>query len=218
MPRRLNPGRHTATIMPPATDIRLAMPPLDPSAFTEILLEILQLHPEGLSEYELLQRLRSDPRIDFASERLDDTQELFRTHFLLFHHLYRLRDRLHDEGAGDLEIHTLMIRWHATGAASDSTLARPDPLRAYYLDFDNLDGTTRADIDALLGRFWARLSRYDRRGEALAVLELPAEADLETIRRQYRRLAMRHHPDRGGDRDRLQAIHAAMAILDPRRH
>lgn len=189
----------------------------DPSAFAHVLLEILQLHPEGLSEYELLQRLRADARVEFASERLDDTRELFRSHFLLFHHLYRLRDLLHDEGAGDLEIHVLKIRWHAAGPATERALAHPDPLRAYYLDFDNLEGTTRDDIDALLGRFWARLSRYDRRSEALAVLDLPTGADLETIRSQYRRLAMRHHPDRGGDRERLQAIHAAMAILDPRR-
>ena len=36
-------------------------------------------------------------------------------------------------------------------------------------------------------------------------------------KRAYRRLAMRHHPDRGGDPARLQAIHAAMPILDPRK-
>jgi DnaJ-domain-containing protein 1 len=193
------------------------MPLPDPTAFTAILLEILELHPEGLSEYALLQRLRTDPRVEFASARLDDTQDLFRTHFLLFHHLYRLRDRLRDERAGDLEIHALSIRLRSTVPATAQTLAQPDPLGSYYLDLDNLEGTTRAELDELLGRFWARLSRYDRRGEALAVLDLPAEADLATIRLQYRRLAMQHHPDRGGDQVRLQAIHAAMAILDPRR-
>jgi len=45
-----------------------------------------------------------------------------------------------------------------------------------------------------------------------------ADADDDAILRQYRRLAMRHHPDRGGERARLQAINAAMAILDPRRN
>lgn len=193
------------------------MPLPDPMEFAGILLEILRLHPEGLSEYTLLQRLREDSRVDFADRRPDDTLDLFRTHFLLFHHLYRLRDRLRDEGGGDLEIHTLNIRWLGTDTSSAQALARPDPLRDYYLDLANLEGTTRAELDDLLGRFWARLSRFDRRGEALAVLELPAGADLAAIRRQYRRLAMRHHPDRGGDRTRLQAIHAAMAILDPRR-
>ncbi|MFN2309540.1 MAG: DNA-J related domain-containing protein [Gammaproteobacteria bacterium] len=190
----------------------------EPTEFSRILLELLRLHPGGLSEYALLQRLRGDARLDLGPARLDDLQELFRTHFLLFHALYRLRDQLHETRAGDLEIHVLNIRWLDRGPDGGANLARPDPLRDYYLDLDNLDGTTRADLDALLGRFWAGLSRYDRRGEALAVLDLPAETDLAGIRRQYRRLAMRHHPDRGGDPGRLQAIHTAMAILDPRRH
>ncbi len=185
--------------------------------FTQLLLEILQLHPEGLSEYELLQRLRSDERIAFEQDRLDDPHNLFRTHFLLFHHLYQLRAHLRADQTGEVEIHTLAIRlqpWTEPGAQA---LAQPDPLGVYYLDLDNLTGTTRADVEDLLGRFWARYGRYDRRAEALAVLELPAEADAETIRLQYRRLAMLHHPDRGGDQARLQAINAAMALLDPRK-
>lgn len=185
--------------------------------FIQILMEILQLHPEGLSEYELLQRLRSDARIAFEHDRLDDPQDLFRTHFLLFHHLYRLRERLHAEQTADLEIHTLSIRLIGLGASATQALALPDPLAVYYLDFSNLAGTTREDVEQLLGRFWARFGRYDRRSEALAVLDLPVEANTETIRLQYRRLAMQHHPDRGGDQTRLQAINAAMAVLDPRK-
>lgn len=182
-----------------------------------LLRDILALHPEGLSEYELLSRLRDDSRSGFAAGRSDDPEDLFRTHFLLFHLLYRLRDELRRELAGDLEIHTLRIRWHAHAGNDPRTLARPDPLAAYYLDIDNLKTTTRADIDRMLGQFWARFARFDRRGEALAVLELPEDADADSILRQYRRLAMRHHPDRGGDAAQLQAIHAAMAILDPRK-
>lgn len=182
-----------------------------------LLREILALHPEGLSEYDLLLRLRDDHRSGFAPGRSEDPQDLFHTHFLLFHLLYRLRDALRREQAGDLEIHTLKVRWHATVRSDPQALAQPDPLAAYYLDLDNLKATTRADIERMLGQFWARFARFDRRGEALAVLELPEDADADSILRQYRRLAMRHHPDRGGDPARLQAIHAAMAILDPRK-
>lgn len=184
--------------------------------FTQILLEILQLHPEGLSEYELLQRLRSDERMEFDRDRLDDPHDLFRTHFLLFHHLYGLRDTLHDNQTGDLEIHVLKIRWHTTCDHTTQALTQADPLRAYYLDLDNLEGISRTEVEQLLGSFWARFARYDRRAEALAALDLPPEADDATIRQQYRRLAMRHHPDRGGDQSRLQVINAAMAILAPR--
>lgn len=189
----------------------------DPSQCTPLLREILALHPEGLSEYDLLQRLRGDQRSGFAANRAEDPEDLFRTHFLLFHLLYRLRDQLRRERLGDIEIHALNIRWLPWNDVTPQTLAQPDPLAAYYLDLDNLKATGRADIERMLGRFWARFARYDRRGEALAVLGLPEDADAEAILQQYRRLAMRHHPDRGGDAARLQAVHAAMAILDPRK-
>jgi curved DNA-binding protein CbpA len=38
----------------------------------------------------------------------------------------------------------------------------------------------------------------DRR-EALARLRLPPSADREQVKRAYRRLALDHHPDAGGD-------------------
>lgn len=189
----------------------------DPTECTLLLREILALHPEGLSEYELLQRLRGDARSGFAAGRQDDPKDLFHTHFLLFHLLYRLREQLRLEPAGDLDIHTLKIRWHRSRTPAPQSLAPPDPLAVYYLDLNHLQATTRADVERMLGRFWARFVRYDRRSEALAVLELPNDADAQTILRQYRRLAMKHHPDRGGDAERLQAVHTAMAILDPRK-
>ncbi len=189
----------------------------DPDSFMAILLEVLQLHPEGLREYDLLQHLRSDERVDLDGSRLDDSHDLFRTHFLLFHHLHRLRDQLRANGRGDIEIHTLSIRLHPLMENRAQALARPDPLRTYYLDLNNLEGTTREDVVKLLTAFWSRFGRYDRRHEALAILEMPDDADIDSIRKQYRRLAMRHHPDRGGDAGRLQAINAAMAILDPRK-
>lgn len=199
----------------------------DPAAFATLLLDILSLHPEGLSEYDLLQRLRqdtppapgmaaADTGVELGPGRFDDNHSLFRTHFLLFHHLYQLRDRLIGQQAGDLEIHTLCIRWLPPHGGNAQQLGQPDPLRAYYLDLSNLTDTTREDVDAMLGRFWSRFSRDERRQEALATLDLQEGADADAIRAQYRRLAMRHHPDRGGDAGRLQAINAAMAILLPR--
>jgi DnaJ family protein C protein 19 len=78
----------------------------------------------------------------------------------------------------------------------------------------------------------AELSRYKRRrattpspgaappalspaeAEALAVLGLPPGADAEAIRRRYRELAQRYHPDRcGGDDTRMKAINAAYRVL-----
>ncbi len=52
-----------------------------------------------------------------------------------------------------------------------------------------------------------------QRQQALAVLGLPPTATPQQIKRRYRALAKRHHPDRGGDRQQMQRIIAAYEFL-----
>ncbi|GLV56215.1 hypothetical protein KDH_30570 [Dictyobacter sp. S3.2.2.5] len=52
-----------------------------------------------------------------------------------------------------------------------------------------------------------------QRQQALAVLGLPANATPEQIKRRYRKLAKRHHPDCGGDPKEMQRIIAAYEYL-----
>lgn len=52
-----------------------------------------------------------------------------------------------------------------------------------------------------------------QRQQALAVLGLPANATPEQIKRRYRQLAKRYHPDRGGDPRQMQRIIAAYEFL-----
>lgn len=51
------------------------------------------------------------------------------------------------------------------------------------------------------------------RQQALRVLGLPANATPEQIKRRYRSLAKRYHPDRGGDPREMQRIIAAYELL-----
>ena len=51
-----------------------------------------------------------------------------------------------------------------------------------------------------------------QRQQALAVLGLPPNAT-QQIKRRYRSLAKRHHPDRGGDQRQMQRIIAAYEFL-----
>ena len=52
-----------------------------------------------------------------------------------------------------------------------------------------------------------------QRQQALAVLGLPLNATPQQIKRRYRTLAKRHHPDRGGDPREMQKIIAAYEFL-----
>lgn len=179
------------------------------------IVDILQAQPAGLSEYELIRRLGEDGHAAFQGRLSGDSAHLFRVHFTLFHVLYRLRERLLAERRGELHISPLHIALYGCPLApTDSRhLSGHDPLRDYYLDLKQLDNTSAADVDALLQDFWSRLAGGAQRGDALRVLGLDDPVDDETIKRRYRRLAMRLHPDRGGDGQRLREVNAAMAVL-----
>lgn len=181
--------------------------------FSQQLLSVLQAHPAGLSEYELMQTLESCGQSVFSSDRLRDTLSLFQTHFFLFHTLYHLREHLWQSQKARLDISPLCIQLLPIRANAETTLAAHDPLRDYYLDINNLKDTDRSDVDALLGQFWRRFVRDDDRQAALAALDLADPVEWSAIKEQHRRLAMKHHPDRGGDEERLQAINAAMDVL-----
>jgi DnaJ-domain-containing protein 1 len=51
------------------------------------------------------------------------------------------------------------------------------------------------------------------RQQALTVLGLPPNATRQQIKRRYRALAKRYHPDRGGDQRQMQRIIAAYELL-----
>lgn len=172
---------------------------------------VLESHPDGLREYELLEILRGD-----APLRGLDELELFRVHFLLFHHLHQLRCVLETLGRGSLEIHCLRIRLVPLQGSPPNPEAMPqapDPLAEYYLDAQNLASTTREDVCELLRWFWRRYRVHGRRQEALAALGLGSKATPGEIRRQYRRLVRIHHPDRGGDPEDFCQVAEAMEIL-----
>lgn len=65
--------------------------------------------------------------------------------------------------------------------------------------------------------FWQSNANIARpvlqRQQALSVLGLPLNATPQQIKRRYRTLAKRYHPDRGGDPRQMQRIIAAYELL-----
>jgi DnaJ-domain-containing protein 1 len=179
----------------------------------QALLALLRACPEGIAEHALLKQLQAEQGEAFPDTLFQDQLALFRAHFLLFHALYRLRDRLLGDASGLLEIDARCIRLKPYAESAGAALADHDPMRDFYLDLAHLQDTTADDVEQLLGAFWVRYYAGSRRDEALAVLGLDGSADLDAAQRRYRELAMQHHPDRGGDATRFHAIQEAIAIL-----
>ena len=49
--------------------------------------------------------------------------------------------------------------------------------------------------------------------KALEVLELPVLISLKDLRKRYRQLARKHHPDNGGSEEAMHSINEAYALL-----
>lgn len=70
--------------------------------------------------------------------------------------------------------------------------------RVYFEHYQDRGGFSRADI-------------YD--ADLLAILGLPPHAGSEEVKKRFRELAKRYHPDRGGDKEQFIALMAAYEKL-----
>ena len=176
---------------------------------------ILHQQPEGMSEYELMRQLGFD-QLDLASDGADAQLVLFRKHFLIMNALYRLQPIFVDEGFL-LVISALNIRLEAiTVSSSEYALSdetTPAAVRDYYLDWREFDQSSNASVEALLNSFWQRFIAPDKIVAAHEVLALEMPTDRDTVRKQFRRLAAKHHPDKGGDSTSFQRIREAYETL-----
>jgi len=185
------------------------------------LLNLIKSQPAGIKEYDLLKRLQEQLPENERVTRFDNLV-LFQQHFLLFHALYKLNDQLHADQAGQLLISALNIQWlpHNTDNNVNSLvghipfdLVKSDPLREYYLDINNLQDTSSEDVDNLLASFWINIDLNDEKSCALALFELDEPCNLVTVKKRYRELLSKHHPDKGGSVEMTQSLNEAMTVL-----
>ena len=182
-----------------------------PDAFILALQVELENHPDGIGEYDLITNLKTQGYFNFFSKPALP-HELFQAHFFLFHSLYLLSNNLLEQKQYLLDIHTLKIQL-LPYEKGENSLQVDDKLNKYYLDFKNLENTSEDDVYDMLASFWNKYNKIDSREEALAVLGLKDPIYNEEIKNQYRRLAMKNHPDRGGNTEKLQKINDALALL-----
>lgn len=184
--------------------------PID--TLTARLARLLAETPGGISEHRLIQRLRREgcPEVPEINRR--DLYGLFRTHFRLFHALYALRDQLRRERRAELVPDPMAIRLDAWRPGTDA-LDHPDELAAFYADLSRLDDMGPDEVARMVTGLRRRRQLAGQRAAALAVLGLEEPAPASRIKQRYRELAMRWHPDRGGDGRRFQELQEAYAIL-----
>lgn len=177
---------------------------------------------KGIGEYELICILKKPPYSVFDKDVLNDSLTMFQAHFILFHCLYRLREKWHDQKIGELDIRVTCVSLHPI---SESTIdiKTQDPLADYYLEWSNLGGTDKNEVEALLHSFWQKMggnelntsistSELERVCTVMKISSLQSLTLLE-LKQRYRRLQRKNHPDRGGRIEASQSILQAYSLL-----
>ena len=191
-----------------------------PSSFENAVQTALQ--NGQIKEYELMQRLVEDGFDQFQTTL--DPLSLFRSHFLLFHLLYRLQEKWLNEKIGYLHIETLCIGLRPL--ESQSLLPQQEAeaqakLRTYYLDENEYQQTQEQDVLDLLASFWTAFGQTDWQApdkEAIEEAKQHLEIDVDNwdeaiVTKQFRKLSQQHHPDKGGETKRFQVLCHAREVL-----
>ncbi|WP_188014744.1 DNA-J related domain-containing protein [Vibrio harveyi] len=181
------------------------------------ILDILRKQPSNWKVHTLAHELSQKGYIQQLDESPD--KDLFKRNFLLMNALYQLQETLYPDGW--LQVEAMNIVLMSAIEASRHSVDTDDPLREYYLDWKNYEAD-EGEVRRLLNDFWSRYQRYIGgnvsddldRSKALHLFELDADATRTEIRRQWRKLALRWHPDReNGNADRFRVLCNAWNVL-----
>ena len=178
-----------------------------------VLHEILKDHPSGIKEYDLLVILKKKELPVFLDSNFSDTLDLFKAHFILFHLLYNLRDYLHEDEKGTVEIHFLKIVLLPWQPNDQKLPAIRDSLAEYYGDLTNMTETKKVDVEKMIDQFWKDYIEYHLKPKSFTVLGLDKQATKTEVKQRYRDLAKKHHPDHGGNADNFKRISDAAQNL-----
>lgn len=167
-----------------------------------------------LSEHELISLLQRPPYQLLDEHLFRQSDTLFCAHFLIHHLLYQIQQDWYEQQTALLEIDSKYIqKYPYTPSSQQSLIKHQEPLRLYYLDLQHLMDMNHQQVDELLNQFWSRFLSYQQIDENLTCLGLTSGASLADIEQSYRKLAMQHHPDRGGDSQTFTQINQAYEQL-----
>lgn len=181
------------------------------------LLSVLQASNQSWKIHHLATELQSKGLIHPLDE--NPGNDLFKRNFLLMNALFELQEILLPRQWLQVKAMDIQI-FRLVPSNVNLLMMEETSLREYYLDWNNYD-TSENVVRELLEAFWSSYKSYIglnvnlmNKGHALSVFELDESATARDIRKQWRRLALKWHPDRpDGDAARFREVCEAWQSL-----
>lgn len=172
---------------------------------------------DGMDELNLIKTLQRPPWQLLGQVNFHEPEMLYPVHFVLFHVLYRLRDRLTESGER-LDISPLRIKLSREAVVGGTGVpGQHDELRNFYLDLTHYQ-LSEDSIRQMMDDFWsgrpaARPAHEDIRKAARALGFDVVPSEFAEVKRRFRRAVMQAHPDRGGTTETVQNLNQAFSVL-----
>jgi hypothetical protein len=154
-----------------------------------------------------------------------DSLTLYQNHFLLFNLLYRLQSEFYEQKKY-LHVHfmrTILLDYPEigncryfnedlsvfcnTGSGNDDYCEFHKgkieneiefiSVKYFYLDKENFYKLDKDTAEEFINGTWEILANYDDYIKSFKILELPDNTNIETIKKQFKILAKKYHPDHG---------------------
>ena len=183
------------------------------------LFEVLQELNQAWKVHTLSAYLIEKGLLKQLDESID--KDLFKRNFLIMNALYQLQTELYPEQWLQVEAMNIQLFSELETKNNQQTIDMAHPLREYYLDWINYQ-VEEGEVQRLLNEFWNNYRRYlggtnassMDRIQALKRFGLSESATEKEIRKQWRKLAMQHHPDReSGNVEQFRVMCEAWNVL-----
>ena len=181
------------------------------------ILEVLRKRPSGWKVHTLASHLSSlgyIPVLDSSPQK-----DLFKRNFLIMNALYQLQETLYPDKW--LQVEAMDIVLLPVTSIHGCEIDPDDPLRDYYIHWHNYEAE-EGEVKRLLNEFWTTYRKHVGstngmdmdRAKALCLFKLPHDATPSEIRKTWRKLALKWHPDReNGNSDKFRILCEAWHVL-----
>ena len=178
------------------------------------ILSFLHQNPKGTTEYEIIKLL--EEKLYFSDLADEEELALFQKHFITMNALYQLQISMWESDRVYLDITSVrvsIIESYADTSSGASELVECAAVREYYLDWDNYKNTDQEEVLRMLNGFWEMFYNQDKVYSAYEALDLCQSEPFDVVKKQYRKLAVKFHPDKGGDKADFIALRKAYEII-----
>ncbi len=181
--------------------------------FCSVVKSWIKEQASGISEYELLKRLKEIDSPWHELINFGDPKALFPIHFLLFNALYEWQHEVQVLGEYQLRVSPLNIIF-SRQPEKTTNVGDYDHVRNFYRDKKNLFRTSSTKLDTMMNNFWNRVSLQHKVLNAFKTLEIDHTKDLKKIKFAYRKKMTVEHPDKGGCVKRASELNNAMSTIN----